>query len=193
MAKSLEQYREEYKQKKLITMPIAGAIVWLLLGITALVVPAKNMVLPVYIGTGCIFYLALFISRFTGEKLLVKKAQRNPFDTLFLYTLGMSWCAFAVAIPFGLENYTAVPMAIGIVSGLMWLPISWSLEHNVGIIHTVLRTVLIVIAWYVFPEQRFIVIPFVIVFVYAISLYQLLSRYQQVKVQSISTMRAQSV
>ncbi|WP_051484503.1 DUF7010 family protein [Shewanella waksmanii] len=189
MAKSLEQYREEYKQKKLITMPIAGAIVWLLLGITALVVPAKNMVLPVYIGTGCIFYLALFISRFTGEKLLVKKDQRNPFDTLFLYTLGMSWCAFAVAIPFGLENYTAVPMAIGIVSGLMWLPISWSLEHNVGIIHTLLRTVLIVIAWYLFPEQRFIVIPFVIVFVYAISLYQLLSRYQQVKAQNMPAMQ----
>lgn len=189
MAKSLEQYREEYKQKKLITMPIAGAIVWLLLGITALVVPAKNMVLPVYIGTGCIFYLALFISRFTGEKLLVKKDQRNPFDTLFLYTLGMSWCAFAVAIPFGLENYTAVPMAIGIVSGLMWLPISWSLEHNVGIIHTLFRTVLIVIAWYLFPEQRFIVIPFVIVFVYAISLYQLLSRYQQVKAQNMPAMQ----
>ncbi|NKF52640.1 hypothetical protein G3R49_18955 [Shewanella sp. WXL01] len=184
--KSLEQYREEYKQKKLITMPIAGAIVWLALGITALFVPAKNMVLPVYIGTGCIFYLALFISRFTGEKLLVKKEERNPFDTLFLYTLGMSWCAFAVAIPFGLENYTAVPMAIGIVSGLMWLPISWSLEHNVGIIHTLLRTALIVIAWYVFPEQRFVVIPFVIVLVYAISLYQLLSRYQQVKAHYVA-------
>ncbi|QBF84315.1 hypothetical protein EXU30_17765 [Shewanella maritima] len=184
--KSLEQYREEYKQKKLITMPIAGAIVWLALGITALFVPVKNMVLPVYIGTGCIFYLALFISRFTGEKLLMKKEERNPFDTLFLYTLGMSWCAFAVAIPFGLENYTAVPMAIGIVSGLMWLPISWSLEHNVGIIHTLLRTALIVIAWYVFPEQRFVVIPFGIVLVYAISLYQLLSRYQQVKAHYVA-------
>ena len=58
--KTLDQYREEYKQKKLITMPIAGTIIWLCLGIMALFVPAQTMVLPVYIGTGSIFYLAFF-------------------------------------------------------------------------------------------------------------------------------------
>ena len=96
--------RAEYKRKSLITMPIAGTIVWFCLGMLALFIPAKSMVLPVYIGTGSIFYLALFLSKFTGEKLLVKKEERNPFDSLFLYTLGMSWCAFAIAIPFGIQD-----------------------------------------------------------------------------------------
>ena len=178
--KTLEQYREEYKQKPLITMPIAGTIVWFCLGIMALFIPAEHMVLPVYIGTGCIFYLALFLSRFTGEKLLVKKDERNPFDSLFLYTLVMSWCAFAIAIPFGLQDHTAVPMAIGIVSGLMWIPISWTLEHNVGVVHTLTRTSLILISWVALPEHSFIAIPFIIVFVYSISLYQLAVRYKKV-------------
>lgn len=176
--KTLEQYRIEYKQKKLITMPIAGTIVWFILGVMALFIPAKSMVLPMYIGTGCIFYLALFISRFTGEKLLVKKEERNPFDSLFLYTLMMSWCGFAIAIPFGLQNYTAIPMALGIVSGMMWLPISWTLEHNVGLIHTISRTVLCLVTWLIFPELSYVLIPFIIVTIYIISLYQLVSRYK---------------
>ena len=176
--KTLEQYRIEYKQKKLITMPIAGTIVWFILGVMALFIPAKSMVLPMYIGTGCIFYLALFISRFTGEKLLVKKEERNPFDSLFLYTLMMSWCGFAIAIPFGLQNYTAIPMALGIVSGMMWLPISWTLEHNVGLIHTISRTVLCLVTWLIFPELSYVLIPFIIVAIYIISLYQLVNRYK---------------
>lgn len=176
--KTLEQYRIEYKQKKLITMPIAGTIVWFVLGVMALFIPAKSMVLPMYIGTGCIFYLALFISRFTGEKLLVKKEERNPFDSLFLYTLMMSWCGFAIAIPFGLQNYTAIPMALGIVSGMMWLPISWTLEHNVGLIHTISRTVLCLVTWLIFPELSYVLIPFIIVAIYIISLYQLVNRYK---------------
>ncbi len=178
--KTLDQYREEYKRKKLITMPIAGTIVWFALGVLALFIPSSAMVLPLYIGTGSIFYLALFLSRFTGEKLLVKKEDRNPFDNLFLYTLGMSLFGFAIAIPFGIQDYTSLPLSIGIISGLMWLPLSWTLEHNVGAVHTVLRTVLIVIVWYLLPEHRFVTIPFVIVFVYSISLFQLVNRYRQV-------------
>ena len=183
--KTLEQYREEFKQKKLITMPISGTIVWFILGCLSLYLPAEKMVLPLYIGTGSIFYLALFLSRFTGEKLLVKSADMNPFDKLFLYTVAMSFCGFSIAIPFGLENYTSLPLSIGIISGLMWLPITWIINHNVGILHTLLRTTLIVIAWFMWPEIRFTTIPFIIVFVYAISLIQLHLRHKKIH-QSIA-------
>ncbi|WP_419146889.1 DUF7010 family protein [Pseudoalteromonas 'SMAR'] len=178
--KTLDHYRQEYKQKKLITMPIAGTIVWFLLGCLSLYLPEEKMVLPLYIGTGSIFYLALFLSKFTGEKLLVKSSEMNPFDKLFLYTVAMSFCGFAIAIPFGIENHTSLPLSIGIISGLMWLPISWTLEHSVGLIHTILRTLLIVAAWYVWPEIRFTAIPFLIVFVYGISITQLYLRHKKV-------------
>ncbi|WP_286234903.1 DUF7010 family protein [Thalassotalea sediminis] len=178
--KTLEQYREEFKQKKLITMPLSGAIVWFLLGVLSFYLPSEQMVLPLYIGTGSIFYLALFLSKFTGEKLLAKSTDMNPFDKLFLYTVAMSLCGFSIAIPFGLENYSSLPLSIGIISGLMWLPITWIIGHNVGVLHTLLRTILIVIAWFMWPEIRFTTIPFIIVFVYGISITQLYLRHKKV-------------
>lgn len=178
--KTLEQYRDEFKQKKLITMPISGAIVWFFLGVLSFYLPPENMVLPLYIGTGSIFYLALLLSKFTGEKLLAKSADMNPFDKLFLYTVAMSLCGFSIAIPFGLENYSSLPLSIGIISGLMWLPITWIIGHNVGVLHTITRTVLIVIAWYMWPEIRFTTIPFIIVFVYSISITQLYLRHKKI-------------
>lgn len=183
--KTLEQYRTEFKQKKLITMPIAGTIVWAILGVMALLIPAKQMVLPFYIGTGCIFYLALFLSRFTGERLIAKSSEMNPFDALFLYTVVMSLLCFAIAIPFSLQDYSSVPLTIGVLSGLMWLPISWMIEHKVGTFHALTRTLGVTFAWFAFPEQRFVVIPFVIVAIYLISIYFLHIRWQQTTENSI--------
>ena len=48
----------------------------------------------------------------------------------------------------------------------MWLPISWIIQHWVGVVHGVLRTVLVVAVWYVFPEQRFLAVSLVIIVLY---------------------------
>jgi hypothetical protein len=177
--KTLEQYRLAFKQKKLITMPLAGTIVWAILGVMAIFIPAKQMVLPFYIGTGSIFYLALFLSKFTGEKLIAKKGDMNPFDALFLYTVVMSLLCFAMAIPFSLQDYSSVPLTLGVLSGLMWLPISWIIEHKVGTFHALSRTIGVTFAWFAFPEQRFVIIPFVIVVIYLISIYILHGRWKK--------------
>jgi len=188
--KSLEQYRQEFKQKKLITTPLAGMIVWAILGTMSLFIPAQKMVLPFYIGTGSIFYLALFISKFTGEKLIAKKGEMNPFDSLFLYTVVMSLMCFAIVVPFIQENHLALPMAIGIISGLMWLPISWTLEHKVGIYHTVSRTLSLVLVWYIAPEQSFVLVPFIIVIIYLFSIYALYKRWQNENKVTLSVGKA---
>lgn len=175
--KTLEQYRDEFKQKKLITMPLSGTIIWASLAIMATQIPDQQMVLPMYIGTGSIFYLALLLSKFTGETLIAKKADRNPFDSLFLYTVVMSLMVFAIAMPFAALDHTSIPLSIGILSGLMWLPLSWIIEHKVGVIHTFVRTSAIVTVWLLLPEQRFVAVPAVIVCIYLVSLYQLHQRW----------------
>ncbi len=166
-------------------MPIAGTIVWLILGIMAINLPSQAMVLPVYIGTGSIFYLALFISKFTNEQLIAKKHDKNPFDTLFLSTVAMSLLCFAIVIPFVQENYLALPMAIGILTGLMWLPLSWIIEHKVGIYHAVTRTLALVCIWYFAPEQSFVLVPFAIVLIYLVSLMSLYKRWQTTQNQRV--------
>lgn len=183
--KTLEQYRDEFKQKKLLAMPISGTIVWLILGIMALYLPSQAMVLPLYIGTGSIFYLALFISKFTNEQLIAKKHDKNPFDMLFLSTVIMSLLVFAIVIPLAQENYMALPMAIGIMTGIMWLPLSWIIEHKVGIYHAVTRTLALLCIWYLAPEQSFVLVPFAIVLIYLVSLVSLYKRWLSTQQQVV--------
>ena len=129
-----------------------------------------------FIATGMIFSIGLVVARFTGEDLLGKQRPGNPFDALFMRTVVMSWLVFAIAIPFfGLEP-TSLPLTVGILAGLMWLPFGWIIGHWVGTFHAVTRTVLCLVAWYAFPEQRFVVIPAVIVAIYLVTIAALIRR-----------------
>ncbi|MFN0181558.1 MAG: DUF7010 family protein [Gemmatimonadales bacterium] len=65
------------------------------------------------------------------------------------------------------------------LAGLMWVPFSWILQHWVGLFHDIARTVLVLAAWYLFPEQRFVVIPAVIVAIYLVTIFVLMRRPRQ--------------
>ena len=67
-------------------------------------------------------------------------------------------------------------MSAGILAGLMWLPFSGLIRHWVGLFHGLSRTVLIVIAWYLFPRHRFVVIPAIIVVIYLVTIAVLVQR-----------------
>lgn len=127
------------------------------------------------------FCLGAFISKFTGENFFDESKPKNTFDSLFFSTVVMAVLVFAIAMPFANADYTSVPMSVGILAGLMWVPLSWSIQHWVGIFHGVSRTVLIVAAWYSFPDQRFVVIPAIIVVIYLITIVVLESRWRKLR------------
>jgi hypothetical protein len=56
-------------------MPIAGTIAWTFIGIAGAFLPARQAAIALFIGTGLIFYLAIFIARFTGEDILGKNKE----------------------------------------------------------------------------------------------------------------------
>jgi hypothetical protein len=101
---------------------------------------------------------------------------KNEFDTLFLFTAGQAILVYSIAIPFFLVDHSSLPMTVGILTGLMWLPFSWIIKHWAGIFHTMTRTIAIVALWYLLPEYRFIAIPFTIVFIYILTLLILKTR-----------------
>ncbi|MDE3271896.1 DUF7010 family protein [Pseudoalteromonas sp. G4] len=177
--KTLEQYRLEFKQKKMLAMPISGCLVWFLLGFLGMVVETQYLGLITFIATGMIFYIGIGISKLTHENLLIKKAERNPFDNLFLSTVVMAMMGYGLVIPMAQLDQSTIPLSVGIISGLMWLPLSWTLQHPVGYIHTITRTFSLVILWYLFPGDRFVILPFAIVVIYLISIYQLYTRWQK--------------
>ncbi len=178
MSRTLEEQRKEYSERRFLAVPLAGAIVWIVIGFGGAFLSPVGAVWTLFIGTGSIIYLGLFLSRFTGENLLDKTKPKNTFDNLFYLTAAMALLVFAIAIPFFQQDYTSLPMTVGILTGLMWLPLSWSIQHWVGIFHGVTRTALVTAAWYVFPEQRFVVIPAVIVAIYAVTIFILERRWR---------------
>jgi ethanolamine transporter EutH len=182
LSTSLEAHRSYFRNSPFLAMPIAGTLAWAAIGVAGLMLPQAQAVWAVYIGTGMIFYLGLVVARFTGEDLLGRRRKGNPFDALFMRSVLMAWLVFAIAIPFARVDPTSLPLTVGILAGLMWLPFGWIIQHWVGTFHAVTRTVLCLAAWYAFPDQRFVVIPLVIVAIYLVSIVALTSRFRAFRV-----------
>jgi hypothetical protein len=171
---SLEEQRLEFSRSRFLAMPIAGTIAWTIIGIANPFVSVSLAAWILFICTGMIFALGLLIARFLGEDLIGKN--QNEFDKLFFVTVQMSWLVFAIAIPFFLIEPTSLPLSVGILAGLMWLPFSWIIRHWIGTFHAFARTALCTIAWFAFPDLRFVIIPFIIVVIYLITIYVLAKR-----------------
>ncbi len=175
---SLEEHRAWFARSPFLAMPIAGTIAWSAIGIAGMLLPVEKAAWALFIGTGMIFSLGLLVARFTGEDLLGKQRPGNPFDALFMRAIVMSWLVFGIAIPFFRRDPTSLPLTVGILAGLMWLPFGWIIDHWVGTFHAVTRTILCLAAWYLFPDYRYVVIPAVIVAVYLVSIIALVQRQE---------------
>ena len=114
-------------------------------------------------------------ARLIGEDLFGAKGQ-NELDRLFLLGLLMANLVWCIAIPFWMMEPSSLPLSAGILAGLMWVPMSWMLQHWVGLFHAIARSILVVLAWFLLPGHRFTAIPVVIVVVYLVSIYALAAR-----------------
>ncbi len=173
---SLDAQYAAFLDSRMLAMPIAGAIAWTGIGIAGYLLPLNLAVWAVFIGAGMIFYVALGVARLTGEDLLGRERKGNFFDQLFLCCIGQALLVYAIAIPFFLIEPTSLPLSVGVLSGLMWLPFSGLIRHWVGLFHGIVRTALVVAAWYLFPHARFVAVPAVIVAVYLVTILMLARR-----------------
>jgi len=173
--RTLSELRAEFGRSRFLAMPIAGTVAWSAAGVFGAVLPAGPASIALFFCTGAMFPLGLLIARFTGEDLLGTKSH-NDLDRLFGLNVLMANLVWGVAIPFWLIDPSSLPLSVGILAGLMWVPFSWMLQHWVGLFHGIARTILVVVAWFLFPAHRFLVIPALIVIVYVISILALATR-----------------
>jgi hypothetical protein len=162
-------------------MPLAGMVAWTVVGIAGAFLSPVLRVWALFGATGSILFLGMFFSRFTGERLTDPSRPKNVFDDLFLRTIAMALLVYAIAIPFLRADYTSLPLSVGILSGLMWLPLSWIIGHWVGTFHTLARTGLVTVTWYLFPLERFVAVPVAIVLVYATTIVVLEMRWRRIR------------
>jgi len=178
---SLDEQFQDFRRNRFIAMPIAGTILWTLIGLAGAFLSTTAAVWALYLGTGMIFYVGIGIGRLTGEDVLGKNRESNFFDRQFLLTVGMALLVFAIAIPFAQLDITSLPLSIGILSGLMWVPFSGLIQHWVGLFHGITRTLSILGVWYAFPDHRFAAVPTVIVAVYLVSILILEARFRSLR------------
>ncbi|MFN0058065.1 MAG: DUF7010 family protein [Planctomycetota bacterium] len=173
---TLSELRASFGRSRMLSMPIAGAIAWSAAGVLgAILRDADSASIALFLCMPAVFPLALLVSRFTGEDVFGSQG-RNELDSLFGFGIVMSLLVWGIAIPFWMIEPSSLPLSGGILSGLMWVPLSWILQHWVGLFHACTRTVLITAAWFLFPDHRFIVIPALIVVVYLVSIVALATR-----------------
>lgn len=168
--RTLAEQRVEFANRSFLATPLAGLIAWTVTGISALIFPLHYVVWILFIATGSIVYLGMFISKFTGENFLDKRKPKNEFDQLFMFTVLQALLVYSIAIPFFIIDYSSLPLTVGILTGLMWVPFSWIIKHWVGLFHEIVRTVMVLILWYLLPEIRFVTIPFAIVGIYIVTI-----------------------
>jgi len=178
---SLADQRKEFRSRRLTAMPLAGVLAWSAVALGGATLQPIAAVWTLFIATGSIAYLGLLISRFTGEHLYDRNRPKNAFDALFFHGVAQALLVFAIAIPFFMADYTSLPLTVGILSGLMWMPVSWIIEHWVGTFHACARTGLAVVAWYAFPETRFVAVPVVVVAVYLVTIAVLEARWRALR------------
>jgi hypothetical protein len=182
--RSLDEQRMEFSRRRFLAMPLAGTLVWAVIGILSLYLSAIQIVWALYIGTGSIAYIGIMLSKLTGENFIDKSRPKNEFDLLFFHTVFMAWMVFSIAIPFAGIDHTSLPLTVGIMAGLMWLPFSWIVQHWIGIFHTVARTASLVALWYLFPQNRFLVLPLAIVIIYLITIVVLENRWRKFQTEN---------
>lgn len=175
----LDQQRVAFSNRRFLATPLSGLIAWSTVGVGSLFLNPFYTSLLLFAATGSIVYLAMALSRFTGENFF--RGFGNPFDRLFFVGLFMALLVYAIAIPFFMENPRSITLSVGILTGLMWMPFSWIVQHWVGYFHAVLRTVLIVAAWYLWPAWHFQVIPGLIVGIYVITIVILEKRWRKLR------------
>ena len=176
-SQTLEEQLIDYRRRRLLAMPLAGTIAWAVVAIGAVLAP-RYAFLILFAATGSIAYLGMAISKLTGEDFLDKSRPKNAFDGLFFHSVGMAVLVYSIAIPFFMVQPSSLPMSVGILTGLMWVPMSWMLQHWIGIGHAVGRTAGILAVHYAFPEQRFVLVPLVVIAAYVVTIVVLEQRWR---------------
>lgn len=177
MSLSLDQQLQQFRQRRFLAMPLAGTIAWVLILLAGQLLAPRWHVLASYVLTGCIAYLGMGLSKLTGEDFMASANRANPFSKLFMLSMAQALLAFAIALPFALVRPESAVFMVGMLAGFMWLPMSWLIGHWIGAAHAIGRTLMILLAWFLAPDQGMVWVPLIILAWYALTIALLEKRW----------------
>lgn len=156
---------------RFLAFPLAGAVVWAVVGGAALLLDARTELLVLIFGTGAIFPLALGVAKLTGQRVF---QPGNPYASLMglsVLMVNVLWCLHFILV---YRAPALVPLSVALALGLHWIIFGWIIRHPLGIRHTLLRATLCTAAFLLWPSQPVAGVAFAVVACYSITLVELL-------------------
>ncbi|MBD2704033.1 hypothetical protein IC229_25535 [Spirosoma sp. BT702] len=170
-AQQLDQERRRFliQSNGGISLPAAGALYWLALGIAGFWLSPGRWMLVAFIASGLIFPLGLALQKPLKTSITTK----SPLSSLIgpaLIAMMLSW---PVTIAASGVNKSLVPLALAIGMSLYWPVIGWLFNSRTCLIHAIGRTLLATALWYLFPNDRFTFIPLCVALLYGLAIWGL--------------------
>lgn len=169
---TIEEMRADFiaRRKGSLSLPIAGSALYAIAALLSLwVSPAwHNLVLTLCFWA--ILPIGALITRLRGER------PSNPANPLFkLSVVGrvLALSTWSIHIPVWIYAPELFPMTIGIAFALHWANFSWMMNHPVGFIHLGMRITLVLLAWFLVPQDRMGAVAACVALAYAISVIQM--------------------
>lgn len=153
-------------------LPLAGLIYWAVLAWAGTALPVPTWTLLAFVGSGMIFPLGLLLAKPTGSDPLAKSVFGGA---TFAGLAGVMMCWPLIMLASGAEP-TLAPIALAIAMSVHWPIIGWS-YGRLGLFtaHSLIRVIGGTAVWWLYPDQRFVYVPLVVVAAYAFSLIGILA------------------
>lgn len=145
---------------------LAGTLYWLAMGVLRFIIDSEEQLALIYLLASCsIFPLAIMISKVFKVNIFSK----NPLGVLGGIVGGIQAFYLPVWIVIYMEHYEWLPMAIGILGASHFLPYLWIYQSKTYGIFTVALAVLSFVFGYIFIDQAFSTLPFLLAIMYLIT------------------------
>ncbi|WP_144051765.1 DUF7010 family protein [Fibrisoma limi] len=168
-AEQLDRERRRYfvRSNGGIALPAAGTLYWLALSIAGFWLKPGQWMLLAFTTSGLIFPLGLALQKPLRANILIK----SPLSGLIgpaLTTMMLSW---PVTIAASGVDKALVPLTLAVGMSLHWPIIGWLFGSRVCIIHAISRAALTTGIWYLFPSDRFTLIPLAVGLLYGLTVW----------------------
>ena len=169
---TLEEMRADFivRRKGLLSLPIAGAMLYSVAALLSLKVPPQDHNLVLALCFWAILPVGALIMRYRGEQ---PPNPENPFFKLSIVGRIFALSTWSIHIPVWIYAPELFPLTIGVAFALHWANVSWMMDHPVGFIHLGMRITFVLLAWLLVPQDRMGAVAVGVVLAYAISVFQL--------------------
>jgi hypothetical protein len=149
---NLPDLRAEFLADSMQSMPIAGIIFWVVIGVAALKLPPGTLAFVVGFGSGMIFPLGVLLDRLIYKRKKLSSTE-SPVAQLFMQCLALVALLWPFVILASLKAHEPILVVLGgaILMGIVWIPYGWCADDPVGLQHAIGRCVLCYIAYVYVP------------------------------------------